>query len=391
MAPAPPRGFTVPAALPWTGPGTSTSRSPTTTPSASRSVRPWNDVELAVVEDGRHLGRRGDHDRRGRWDVGQRRWIDAMNAECLTAKYGLYVYSAVCFISDTRFSSVVEGDTMVRTDRRRPYVLLLAAIALSACGKIPQSESRRGIESNSLTSASGTLAIFAGVPSGAGSIDGTGSAARFYYPSGVAVDGSGNVYVADMWNSTIRKVTPAGAVTTLAGSAGVSGSADGIGSASRFYYPSDVAVDGSGNVYVADSSSSTIRKVTPAGVVTTLAGSAGVSGSADGTGSAARFSYPESVAVDGSGNVYVADTYNYTIRKVTPAGVVTTLAGSAGVRGSADGTGSAARFYDPQGVAVDRSGNIYVADSGNSTIRKITPAGEVTTLAGLAGSFGSDD
>ncbi len=224
-----------------------------------------------------------------------------------------------------------------------------------------------------------------------GSADGTGSAARFYYPAGVATDSSGNVYVADRSNSTIRKITPAGVVTTLAGLAGYQGSADGTGSAARFYYPFGVATDSSGNVYVADGGNDTIRKITPAGVVTTLAGLAGITGSADGTGSAARFYNPAAVATDSSGNVYVADTVNYTIRKITPAGVVTTLAGLAGSYGSADGTGSAARFYYPFGVATDSSGNVYVADTDNHTIREITPAGVVTTLAGLAGSYGSAD
>ena len=177
-------------------------------------------------------------------------------------------------------------------------------------------------------------------------------------------------------------MTPAGVVTTLAGLAGSQGSADGTGSAARFAWPIGVAVDSTGNVYVADNGNDTIRKVTPAGVVTTLAGLAGSSGSADGTGSAARFYGPSGVAVDSAGNVYVADTGNYTIRKVTPAGVVTTLAGLAGTEGSADGTGSAARFSYPSGVAVDSAGNVYVADTGNNTIRKVTPAGVVTTLAG---------
>jgi streptogramin lyase len=237
----------------------------------------------------------------------------------------------------------------------------------------------------------GVVTTLAGTAGSFGSADGTGSAARFYTPTGVAVDGSGNVYVADYRNHTIRKITPAGVVTTLAGTAGSFGSADGTGSAARFDNPYGVAVDASGNVYVADRNNHTIRKITPAGVVTTLAGTAGSSGSADGTGSAARFNYPYGVAVDGSGNVYVADTYNHTIRTITPAGVVTTLAGTAGSVGSADGTGSAARFYYPQGVAVDGSGNLYVADLGNHTIRKITPAGVVTTLAGTAGSSGSAD
>src|SRR2546427_465488 len=131
--------------------------------------------------------------------------------------------------------------------------------------------------------------------------------------------------------------------------------------------------------------------ITHAGVVTTLAGLAGITGSADGTGSAARFFYSRGVATDSSGNVYVADISNHTIRKITPAGVVTTLAGLAGTYGSDDGTGSAAQFNGPSGVATDSSGNVYVADSSNNTIRKITPAGVVTTLARMAGSGGGDD
>ena len=170
--------------------------------------------------------------------------------------------------------------------------------------------------------------------------------------------------------------------TTLAGVGAASiGSADGTGSAARFYYPSGVATDSSGNVYVADSSNNTIRKITPAGVVTTLAGLAGSFGSVDGTGSAARFNDPTGVAADSSGNVYVGDSANHTIRKITPAGVVTTLAGLARSHGSADGTGSAARFSDPQGVATDSSGNVYVADTDNSTIRKgFLPPPQLTIL-----------
>ena len=160
----------------------------------------------------------------------------------------------------------------------------------------------------------------------------------------MAVDTAGNVYVADYLNDAIRKVTPGGVVTTLAGLACSSGSADGTGSAARFYFPYGVAVDSAGKVYVADEVNSTIRKVTPGGVVTTLAGVAGSSGSADGTGGAARFNQASGVAVDSRGNVYVADTYNFTIRKITPAGVVITLAGTAGSFGSTDDTGSAAQF-----------------------------------------------
>ena len=240
-----------------------------------------------------------------------------------------------------------------------------------------------------------TFTTIAGRGGGAGSADGIGSAARFAEPCGVAVDSASNVYVADTGNHTIRKVTSKGVATTLAGLAGSKGSADGTGSMARFCYPEGVAVDKAGNVYVADSLNETIRKVTPEGSVTTLAGLAGSLGSADGKGSEARFNGPQGVAVDLAGNVYVADTINCTIRKITPEGVVTTLAGQVTVSGSKDGKGSAATFGSmfggPSGVAVDGAGNIYVADKANQTIRKVTPTGVVTTFAGVAGSQGTND
>ncbi len=232
-----------------------------------------------------------------------------------------------------------------------------------------------------------TLAGSAGNP---GYADGTGAAARFNYPYSVAVDASGTVYVADFSNHCIRKVTPAGVVTTLAGSPGNSGYADGTGTNAQFNIPRSVAVDASGTVYVAETGNNCIRKVTPAGVVTTLAGSASNSGYADGTGTAAWFNSPQGMAVDANGNLYVADNGNNCIRMVTPAGVVSTLLGST-TCGFADGTGVAAQFNGPTGVALDASGTLYVSDCNNSCIRRVTPAGVVSTLAGLAENSGYAD
>jgi len=234
----------------------------------------------------------------------------------------------------------------------------------------------------------GVVSTLAGSPRYDGSSDGSGAAAKFFNPIGIAVDSAGNVYVADTVNSTIRKITPAGAVSTLAGSAGVTGSADGSGAAARFNSPQGLAIDSAGNLYVADTDNSTIRVVTPAGVVSTLAGTAKAFGSADGIGAAASFTYPAGVATDSVGNLYVSDLGNSTIRKITLAGAVSTLAGSPGAAGSADGTGATARFVAPFGMATDNAGNIYVADNGAGTIRKITPAGEVSTIAGVAGQAG---
>ncbi len=217
-----------------------------------------------------------------------------------------------------------------------------------------------------------------------GSANGMGTAASFYGPTGVAVDAAGNVYVGDAVNNLIRKISPSGVVTTVAGS-GAQGSANGTGTAASFYLPQQVAVDAAGNVYVGDAGNNLIRKISPSGVVITLAGS-GAQGSTNGTGTAASFSGPTGVALDAAGNVYVADRGNNLIRKINPSGVVTTLAGS-GAQGSANGTGTAASFSTPQQLAVDVVGNIYVVEFSN-LIRKIGPSGAVSTLAG-SGAQGS--
>jgi sugar lactone lactonase YvrE len=211
-----------------------------------------------------------------------------------------------------------------------------------------------------------------------GYADGNGTSARFHTPIGIAVDVSGNMYVADMGDHRIRKITANGTVTTLAGS-GNAGFADGNGTSASFNSPAGVAVDANGNVYVTDWENHRIRKITPSGNVTTLAGSGNAS-FADGQGTSASFNHPAGVAVDAVGNVYIADIENHKIRKITPSGSVSTLAGS-GDAAFADGQGSAASFNYPGFLALDGSGNLYVTDSGNNQIRKITPSGNVTTIA----------
>lgn len=234
----------------------------------------------------------------------------------------------------------------------------------------------------------GNVTTLAGLATAIGSVDGAGAAARFYEPAGVAVDLNGNVYVADRSNHVIRKITPGGVVTTLAGLAGNQGSTDGVGAAARFRFPRAVAVDAAGNIYVADSWNHTVRKITPLGGVTTLAGAPGQYGHAD--GAAARFNRPEGVAVDAAGYVYVADYFNQCIRKISPAGETSTLAGQVPMAGHIDGTGSAARFTAPNGITVDAAGNLFVT-SMSDTVRKVTPNGTVTTLAGAMEIPGSND
>lgn len=345
--------------------------------------------------------------------------------------------AGIVYVADTGNSAIrkITQAGVVSTLTRVPESLLASptAIAVHNSGTLYVADA--GDSRIKKVSTDGTVTTLAG--SSTGSADGSGSAAQFNNPSGIDVDAAETAYVGDTWNHTIRKITAGGVVTTLAGKPlergssdsvkpsrftgvavdsarvvyatdasshsvvkitstgtvstlagvpGTSGTADS-GAGATFSYPGGIAVDGAGTIYVTESS--TIRKITASGGVSTLAGLAGAYGITDGPGSAARFRILRGAAVDSGGTLYVADGFNFTIRKVTPGGIVTTFAGWPGATGSVDGTGIAARFASPQGVAVDASGNVYVADG--DTIRKITPGGVVTTLAGLAGSPGSED
>lgn len=202
--------------------------------------------------------------------------------------------------------------------------------------------------------------------------DGERETARFMYPTGVAVDKEGNVYVADRGSHTIRKIVEGSSVTTIAGN-GYPAYLDGNGVKTHFREPISLAIDRDGNVYVADSGNHAIRKITPDGTVSTLAGGS-KPGYKDGKGHDARFSWPTGVAIDSFGNIYVCDSQNNRIRRITPEGVVSTVAGM-GIPGFADGIGYNVQFRFPTGIGVDKTGNIYVADSGNNRIRKISQGG----------------
>jgi len=253
---------------------------------------------------------------------------------------------------------------------RLGLLLTVLALAAAGCGK--------GAEARVVTLAG----------SEGGYAEGTGTAARFNGPAGVAVDAEGNVYVADSANHRLRKIAPDGAVTTLAGSGQV-GSTDGPAAEATFSALTGIALAESSALYIADSVEQDphpmrVRVVTPEGSVTTLAGSS-EAGYKDGPGADARFKSPASLTVDRAGNIYVADTTNNRIRRISPEGEVTTLAGpleSGYAAGYADGPAAEALFQGPRSVAVDEAGNVYVADTGNHCIRVISPAGQVSTLAG---------
>jgi streptogramin lyase len=225
--------------------------------------------------------------------------------------------------------------------------------------------------------------------------------ARFNAPTGIALAPDGDLYVVDSGNHVIRRITSTGLVTTIAGLPGVPGIADGTGAAARFNDPHDIAIDGANNLYVTDRGSHTIRRVTPGGIVTTLAGTAGIPGSADAAGIAARFNLPTGIAVDPSGSVYVADTENYLIRRITPSGLVGTVAGIRNTKGISNGDLTQALLANVLGITSGAAGDLFFTDGfilppepnliqGSTIVRRISQGGMVSTYAGTLAPEGGN-
>ncbi|WP_183575408.1 NHL repeat-containing protein [Mucilaginibacter sp. X5P1] len=267
------------------------------------------------------------------------------------------------------FTSTLTGLTAATTYYLRAYATNSAGTAYGVVITF---------KTNNVTGINTTVSTLAGSIAG-GFFDGSGPSALFANPQGVVADAQGNVYVADGFNNRIRKITPAGVTTTYAGD-GNAGFLNGPAATAEFYAPQGIAIDAQGNLFVADLGNNVIRKISTAGVVSTFCGN-GTRGYVNGADTLAEFNNPQGLCVDASGNVFVADRSNNLVRKITAAGVASNFAGS-GAAYYFNGTGSDNSFNGPKGVAVDASGNVYVADAGNYSIRKITPAQVVTTVAG---------
>ena len=225
-------------------------------------------------------------------------------------------------------------------------------------------------------------------------IVGENDSTLFSQPFGMCSTADGNLYVADAGHHQIRKVSPDGEVSVFAGT-GEEGHKDGPASEAQFNYPSGICTDGKGNFYVAGFGGQNVRKISAAGMVSTIAGT-GEEGYLDGPGDEAMFSSPRGICIDSKGNLYVGDCWNHRIRKIAPDGMVTTFAGGGKIGVDVandwkDGQDTAAYFSAPCGMAIDKHDNVYVADANNNCIRKISPEGMVETLAGIGGERWSRD
>ena len=264
-----------------------------------------------------------------------------------------------------------------------------AALVADAVGNLYIADSQNHVIRSVGTN--GIVSTLAGQAGTRGSNNGSRVQAQFDTPSGIAIAPNGDFYVSDTGNHTIRKISLTGTVTTIAGTPGQSGFTNGTGAAVRFNSPLGITVGANGTLYVADSGNQLIRKISSGGLVTTLAGSPDNWGSDDGVGPAARFNGPVGVVLDDQGNLFVSDSFNHTIRKITPDGMVSTWAGLPGVDGWVDGKVTTAKFCKPAELAMDRRNDLFVADSGNHVIRKISTDGNVSTITGRAGVNGPTD
>ena len=297
-------------------------------------------------------------------------------------------YNTDVTINGTGFSSVIAEDKVLFNGKSAEIkaasgTKIIAVVPLGAgTGVVSVSVKDGTVVSGPLFSYQFTAVVSTYAGSGAAtSVNGTGVAASFMGPRGLAIDASGNLYVTEFGSGTIRKITTGGVVTTLAGS-GKPGSDDGIGTAASFKFPGYLAIDALNNIYVADDENYLIRKITPAGVVSTIAGHTS-GGYMDGKGINAAFQFPTGIAIDVSGNIFIGDAGNNVIRKIISVGTVSTFAGQGPlVPGTADGTGKNASFNEPSAEVFDASGNLYVSDVTSRLIRKITPEAVVSTLAG---------
>ena len=312
-----------------------------------------------------------------------------MKKHCLPVALSALWWSGSLLAQSDRISTLTGLAAPGFQDGPRPEARFRwpASLAVDADGNVFVADSGNHVIRK--ITALGATSTFAGAPGLRGSTDGTGTNASFNLPQGLAIDSAGTVYVADSGNHVIRKITSAAVVSTLAGIPGDSGNADGLALTAQFSNPSALAVDGATNVFVADTGNHLIRKISNDGIVSTVAGRVGVPGAIDSTNRVARFRSPGGISVI-NGDIFVADSGNHIIRMLVTSGtnwISSTIAGFPGLTGGIDGTNRNSRFYEPKGIAADAAGNLYVVDSGNQTIRKVSPGGTnwvVTTVAGVA-------
>jgi sugar lactone lactonase YvrE len=305
---------------------------------------------------------------------------------------GILFAAAACLHAQDRVTTLA-GQALISGISNGPVATALfsdpAGLAADAAGNLFVADSQNHIVRK--IGANGLVSTFAGQAGTPGSNDGTASQARFDTPTGIAIAANGDFYLSDTGNHTVRRITPSGAVTTVAGWAGQSGFTNGWRTAARFHSPLGIAVAGDGTIFVADSGNHLVRAIAPDGTVTTLAGRAESWGSQDGVGENARFNGPLGIAVDAQGDLFVSDSNNHAIRRITRQGAVTTWAGTAGVDGFTNGDRLHAKFSKPAELVFDKHGNLFVADSFNHLVRKISRAGKVSTVTGVAGAEGAAD